>query len=91
MKRFYTPATLLALAAWTVFIFSTAPSHAQVQCVPMSELRPDAVITPVMPDEDGDLWVSVRFRSTGRMLLGFLSHEKGGLCIVREGHTTPES
>jgi hypothetical protein len=66
-------------------------ASAQVQCVPMSELRPDAVITPVMPDEDGDLWVSVRFRSTGRMLLGFLSHEKGGLCIVREGHTTPES
>lgn len=60
-------------------------------CSPVHELRADAVVTRIMQDNDGDWWATVRFTSTGRTLIGYLSRATGKFCLAGEGRTQPEA
>lgn len=60
-------------------------------CSPVSELKADAAVTRIMPDGDGDWWVLVRFTSTGRQQVGFISRTTGKFCVLAEGRTHPEA
>lgn len=60
-------------------------------CQPVGELRADAQVTRLMQDNDGDWWAMVRFTSTGRLLIGFVSRASGKFCVTGEGKTSPEA
>lgn len=60
-------------------------------CSPVHELKADALVTRILQDNDGDWWATVRFTSTGRTLIGYLSRATGKFCLTGEGRTQPEA
>lgn len=67
------------------------PANEGPNCMPAHELKADAQVVRIMQDADGDWWATIRFTSTGRILIGFLSRANGKFCVQAEGRTSPES
>lgn len=60
-------------------------------CIPVHSLKADAQATHVMTDNDGDVWAVIRFTSTGRQLVGYISRVTGQFCVAAEGKINPET
>lgn len=60
-------------------------------CMDLGTAKADAQWAKIMQDNDGDWWILLRFTSTGRTLIGFISRQSGMFCATGEGKVNPES
>lgn len=60
-------------------------------CSPIEGIKSDAVITRLFNDGDGDVWMVIRYASTGTLHVGFLSRATNKFCIAGQGQTNRES
>lgn len=60
-------------------------------CMDLGTAKADAQYAKIMLDAEGDWWILLRFTSTGRQLIGFISRQTGMFCVTGEGRANPES
>lgn len=68
-----------------------AQPQQQPKCIPVYSLPSDVEIQRIMLDKENDWWALIRYRSTGKQMIGYIKQQTDQFCPTGEGLVNRES
>ncbi len=89
MKKLFFVCLLIAFPAMAQRAPQAPDPYAN--CIPLYTMPVDIEILPLMTDDDGDAWIRVRVRNTGKVTIGHITKHRTLFCPKADGKVNAES